>query len=51
MPTYRIWMSVDSYLPKVPIGDCMRACGLGKVLESNNEGFAAGDIVTGMLSA
>jgi len=44
-------MTRDSYLPMVPIGDVMRAIGLGKVLESTAEGFSKGDLVIGILGA
>ena len=51
MPTYRIWIAGDSYLPAVPIGDTMRASGIGRVLESSSADFAKGDLVTGLLGA
>jgi NADPH-dependent curcumin reductase CurA len=49
-PTNRIWMNdADSYLPALKLGDLMRGIGIGVVEESNNPGFAPGDIVQGML--
>ena len=45
-PTQRGWMEDrESYLPPVAIGEPMRAGSIGQVVESNNPGFAAGDIV------
>jgi NADPH-dependent curcumin reductase CurA len=48
-PTNRVWMSQDSYLPKVEIGAVMRGTGIGEVVESNADGYSAGDLVTGLL--
>jgi NADPH-dependent curcumin reductase CurA len=48
-PTNRVWMrEEDSYLPAVRIGEVVRAAGLGEVVESRREGFAAGDLVMGL---
>jgi len=33
-PTQRGWMSRDSYLPKIPLGEVMRAFGAGQIIES-----------------
>ncbi len=48
-PAMRGWI-VDrpSYIPPVPIGDVMRGMTVGEVVESNLEGYAPGDAVTGM---
>jgi NADPH-dependent curcumin reductase CurA len=47
-PAMRGWMNEGkSYIPPVKIGEVMRALGVGKVLESRAEGFAAGDYVSG----
>lgn len=49
-PTNRIWMNdADSYLPALKLGDVMRGGGIGVVEESRHPGFAAGDIVQGLL--
>jgi NADPH-dependent curcumin reductase CurA len=49
-PAMRGWMNDGrSYLPPVPIGDVMRAGGLGEVIDSRHPDFAAGDWVWGML--
>jgi len=49
-PTNRVWMNeADSYLPAVPLGTVMRGTGLGVVEESRHPGFAAGDLVQGLL--
>ena len=48
-PTNRIWMrEEDSYLPAVPIGDVVRAAGIGQVTESRNDGYQPGDLVVGL---
>ncbi|HRK71479.1 MAG TPA: NADP-dependent oxidoreductase [Micropepsaceae bacterium] len=45
-PTNRIWMSdQEQYMPPVAIGDVMRGGTLGVVEQSNDPGFAVGDIV------
>lgn len=46
-PTQRGWIAMDTYLPAVPIGEVVRSLGAGRVVASNNPGFAVGDIVTG----
>ena len=49
-PTNRVWIRDEpSYLPPVGIGDVMRSVGIGRVIESSNEGFNEGDLVTGLL--
>lgn len=47
-PTNRIWASMDSYIPAVPIGGVMRGITIGVVAESRNPGFATGDLVQGL---
>lgn len=48
-PAMRGWLNdAKSYVPPVGIGEVMRAIGVGKVIESQDPGFAAGDFVTGM---
>jgi NADPH-dependent curcumin reductase CurA len=49
-PTNRVWIRDEpSYLPPVAIGEVMRSGGIGRVVSSSNEGFAEGDLVTGLL--
>jgi NADPH-dependent curcumin reductase CurA len=48
-PTQRGWISRDTYMPAVKIGEVMRAAAGGRVVESRNPDFAVGDLVTGML--
>ncbi len=51
-PAMRGWMNEGkSYIPPVVIGDVMRAGGIGKVIASQNPGFAEGDHVVGMFGA
>jgi len=48
-PAMRGWMNEGkSYIEPVKIGDVMRAFGAGRVIASQNPGFAAGDHVTGV---
>ena len=46
-PTQRGWMARDSYLPMVPLGEVMRAVGVGQVIESRSPDFQKGDLVQG----
>ncbi len=47
-PAMRSWISERSgYARAVAIGDVMRAGGIGRVLQSRADGFAAGDLVQG----
>jgi len=48
-PTQRGWMSIDTYIPAIPIGNVMRAGAAGQVVESKNPGFGKGDLVFGLL--
>ncbi len=48
-PTQRGWMSRDTYLPAVKLGEVMRGGAGGRVVASRNPGFAVGDLVLGML--
>ena len=47
-PTIRGWMQMDTYLPKIPIGDVVRSMGVGEVVSSNTDAFKPGDLVTGL---
>ncbi|GLP95861.1 NADP-dependent oxidoreductase [Paraferrimonas sedimenticola] len=49
-PAMRGWVSPDteSYIPPVAIGEVMRSLGVGKVVESNNEQYPLGSMVSGM---
>src|SRR5215831_11539157 len=48
-PAMRGWMNEGkSYIAPVGIGDVMRAGAVGKVIASQNPGFAVGDHVVGM---
>ena len=49
-PTNRVWMNeADSYLPALKLGEVMRGGAIGVVDESRHPGFAAGDLVQGLL--
>src|ERR1700733_13941462 len=47
-PTQRGWMSMDTYMPAIPIGETMKAATVGQVVESKRPGFAKGDLVQGL---
>jgi NADPH-dependent curcumin reductase len=47
-PTQRGWIARDSYLPAVKVGDVMRSITAGRVEQSRNPDYAAGDLVAGM---
>lgn len=47
-PTQRGWMSMDSYIPAIPLGQVMRASTIGQIVESKKQGFAKGDLVQGL---
>ena len=49
-PAMRGWIDDrPNYLPPVPIGGVMRASTIGEVVESRLDGYAPGDLVSGML--
>jgi NADPH-dependent curcumin reductase CurA len=48
-PTQRGWISRDTYLPAVKIGEVIRSAGAGRVVASKNPDFAVGDRVIGMV--
>jgi NADPH-dependent curcumin reductase len=47
-PTQRGWMSMDTYIPALPLNQPMRAGAVGEVVDSRKPGFAKGDLVQGM---
>ena len=47
-PTQRGWISRDTYLPAVPIGDVVRSGAVGRVEKSTNAAFREGDLVQGL---
>src|SRR5579871_2356311 len=47
-PTQRGWISRDTYMPAIPLGDVIRAGAAGKVVASKSPAFAVGDVVTGL---
>src|SRR3984957_7551144 len=49
-PTNRTWINDSpTYLPPVPIGEVMRAGGLGEVVASKNPHYSVGQIVQGLV--
>jgi NADPH-dependent curcumin reductase len=47
-PTIRGWISHDTYLPAVAIGEPVRSAGAGRVIESRNPGLPVGTNVLGL---
>jgi NADPH-dependent curcumin reductase CurA len=47
-PTQRGWMSRDSYMPMIPLGEVMRASAVGQVVQSRRSDYKVGEIVTGL---
>jgi NADPH-dependent curcumin reductase CurA len=48
-PTQRNWVNDrDGYLPRVAVGEVMRAGGAGRVVASNHDDYAVGDWVSGL---
>ncbi len=48
-PTIRGWMSQDTYLPAIEIGEPIRAGGLGEVIASDNDDLPVGSMAFGMV--
>jgi NADPH-dependent curcumin reductase CurA len=46
-PTQRGWMSRDTYLPAIAMGEVVRSLGVGQVVGSRHEAFRPGDLVSG----
>lgn len=47
-PAMRVWVSENpGYVPRIELGEVMRAGGIGRVLQSRADGFAPGDLVQG----
>ncbi len=47
-PTQRGWMSMDTYIPAIPLGHVMLAMAVGEVVESKRPDYAKGDLVQGL---
>ncbi len=47
-PTQRGWMSMDTYIPAIPVGNVMLAMAVGEVAESKRADFAKGALVQGL---
>lgn len=47
-PTQLGWMTADTYLPAVPLGEVMRAIAAGEVVASRNPRFQPGQLVQGL---
>jgi NADPH-dependent curcumin reductase len=38
-PAQRAWMEIDTYIPKIPLGEVMFAMSAGEVVDSKHPGF------------
>ena len=47
-PAQRAWMSRDTYVPMIPLGDVMHSGAVGEVVATQHPGFSEGDLVQGM---
>jgi NADPH-dependent curcumin reductase CurA len=47
-PAQRSWLARDTYVPKIAIGETMRAGAAGRVVASRHAAFKEGDVVFGM---
>jgi len=47
-PTQRAWMSRDTYVPKIPLGEVMKGTALGQIIKSRSPKYSAGELVTGI---
>src|SRR5262249_61838287 len=45
--TQRAWIEIDTYLPKIPLGEVVRGAAAGRVVESKHPDFQVGDVVQG----
>jgi NADPH-dependent curcumin reductase CurA len=48
-PAQRGWISRDTYMPAVKIGDVVRSGGVGRVVASRSPDYAEGDLVSGLV--
>jgi NADPH-dependent curcumin reductase CurA len=48
-PTQRGWLSRDTYMPAVKIGEVVRSGGVGRVIASKNSAYSVGDLVSGLV--
>jgi NADPH-dependent curcumin reductase CurA len=46
-PTQRGWMTRDTYVPMIPLGDVMRAASVGQIVESRHPRYKVGQLVQG----
>ena len=46
-PTQRGWMTRDTYIPIIPLGDVMRAASVGQIIQSKHPEYKAGEFVQG----
>jgi NADPH-dependent curcumin reductase CurA len=46
-PTQRGWMTRDTYIPIIPLGEVMRAASVGQVIQSRHPDYKPGELVQG----
>ncbi len=47
-PTQRGWMSIDTYIPAIPLEQPMQAMAVGQIVDSRKPGVSKGDLVQGL---
>lgn len=47
-PAQRSWLAKDTYVPKIAVGETMRAGAAARVIRSRHPAYAEGDVVNGM---
>ncbi|MEO7112487.1 MAG: NADP-dependent oxidoreductase, partial [Polyangiaceae bacterium] len=48
-PTQRGWMTRDTYMPAIKLGEVIRSGGVGRAIASKNSTFVIGDLVSGLV--
>jgi NADPH-dependent curcumin reductase CurA len=43
----RGWMEIDTYIPRIPLGEVMASGSVGEVVESRHADFEVGDLISG----
>jgi NADPH-dependent curcumin reductase len=46
-PAQRGWMTMDTYVPMIPLGEVMHAASVGQVVDSRRPDYAPGELVQG----
>ena len=47
-PAQRAWMEIDTYIPRLPLGEVMAGGSAAQVVQSKHPDFAEGDVISGV---